>query len=309
MIKFLLPIFIIIYFIINSFIFIIPEGYCGIILRFGKPLEHKFKPLIYKSGLHIKIPFIDFIKKIDSRIQTTEDKLNNFITLDNKKIIIDYYIKWKIFNFNKYYVLTNGGNISQVEFFLKKYIYNILYKEIKKNKIKNIILNKNNNIINNFLSKKNIKYKYFNNFKKKSYIFKKYIFLKNIKSLGIKIIDFRLKKIYFSDKESKIFYKKMNYRFKSIYKKNIYKGKKEYEKIKNSTYKNIKKILNEVEKKSILIRSKADLKISKIYSYALKKNPELFLFLKIIKVYKKSFLKKRNLIILKSEKNFLNLLN
>lgn len=102
--NFLLSIIVCIMTIILFSLFTIQEGHRGIILRFGKVLRNIDKqPWIYNPGLHIKIPGIDTVKILDTRIQTMNNQADRFVTMEKKDLIIDSYIKWRISDLGRYY--------------------------------------------------------------------------------------------------------------------------------------------------------------------------------------------------------------
>lgn len=69
-----------------SCLFIIEEGHKGIILRFGKVLrDSNNNPLIYNPGLHIKVPLIEVVKILDTRIQTMNNQADRFVTMEKKR--------------------------------------------------------------------------------------------------------------------------------------------------------------------------------------------------------------------------------
>ncbi|MCV2508749.1 MAG: protease modulator HflC, partial [Candidatus Lightella neohaematopini] len=105
---------------IYSSLFFVQEGQNGIVLRFGKVVRaNNNNPLVYNPGIHWKIPFIEDVKVIDTRINTTENQADRFVTMEKKDLIIDSYIKWRVNNLSRYY-LSTGGNITQAEILIKR---------------------------------------------------------------------------------------------------------------------------------------------------------------------------------------------
>ncbi|MEL0621321.1 SPFH domain-containing protein, partial [Psychrobacter proteolyticus] len=76
-------------------------------------------PVEYAPGLHFKVPFIDTVKILDTRIQTLDDQPDRFVTSEKKDLIIDSYVKWEIDDLAVYYLAT-GGNKMQAEALLKR---------------------------------------------------------------------------------------------------------------------------------------------------------------------------------------------
>ncbi len=90
-------------------IFIVPQTDRGIVLRFGKVLrDSENKPIIYEPGLHFKVPFIETVKMLDARIQTLEIQADRYLTSENKDLMVDSYLKWRVTDFSRYYVATGA---------------------------------------------------------------------------------------------------------------------------------------------------------------------------------------------------------
>ena len=51
--------------------FVVSEGQNGIVMQFSKvKRDSEGEPVVYPPGLHFKVPFIDSIRIMDTRIQT-----------------------------------------------------------------------------------------------------------------------------------------------------------------------------------------------------------------------------------------------
>lgn len=70
----------------------VPEGYSGIITRFGK-----FYKLI-GPGLHYLLPELDQLSLIDKREKVVQLKQQNVVTIDNASLIVDAVLYYKIIN-------------------------------------------------------------------------------------------------------------------------------------------------------------------------------------------------------------------
>ncbi|MGP1931771.1 MAG: protease modulator HflC, partial [Arsenophonus sp. ET-DL12-MAG3] len=102
-------------------IFTVQQIERGIILRFGKVMrDNENKTIIYQPGFHFKIPFIEIVKMLDARIQTLDIQADRYLTRENKDLMVDSYLKWRITDFSRYYVATGGGNPHQAETLLKR---------------------------------------------------------------------------------------------------------------------------------------------------------------------------------------------
>ena len=108
--------------------------------------------LFFGPGLHFKVPMIDSVRIMDTRIQTLDDNADRFVTSEKKDLIIDSYVKWQIADLSTYYLAT-GGNMLQAEALLKRKINNGLRNEIGSHTIKDIVSGKRGEVMETALKR------------------------------------------------------------------------------------------------------------------------------------------------------------
>ncbi|WWP02276.1 MAG: protease modulator HflC [Candidatus Dasytiphilus stammeri] len=290
------------FFLYSSF-FTIQEGQRGILLRFSKiKVDDKKNPLLLYPGLHFKIPLIETVKYLDSRIQTIDNQAEKFITKENNYIIVDSYIKWRINNFRSYYLAT-GGSLKQAEKIIKNKIDYILQSQISSLNIRNIVTNfqeKLNNVIRQYL---NIDTNFIHGDKIKK------IDNKNISNfLGIEVIDVRIKKINFPLELLNTIYNQMQSDRKAVAKYHRIQGKQKAEKLLISTDYKVSFILAKAERQARIIRGDGDAIVTKMFATTFRKNPEFYLFIRSLQAYKNIFNQNKDLIILDSANPFFHYL-
>jgi membrane protease subunit HflC len=62
----------------------------------------------YGPGLHLKWPLVDQVVKFEQRVVTQNYQGETFLTSENKGLIVDFYVKWRIKDVGHYY-RTSGG--------------------------------------------------------------------------------------------------------------------------------------------------------------------------------------------------------
>ena len=195
-------------------LYVVTEGNKGIVTRFGKVVRDSEAHLnIVNPGLHFKMPFVDRVKSLDVRIQTISSSADRFVTSEKKDVIIDSYVKWQISDPATYYLTTAGGNKTQAEELLRRRINNSLRSQIGRLTIHEIVSGRNNH--NDDASVED------NDFdsvdvavasqSKRDEVMQNA--LKDIgasaKSLGIKIVDVRIKQINLPPEVSNSIYQRM----------------------------------------------------------------------------------------------------
>lgn len=88
---------------LNSF-FIVDQRQRAIILRFGQAVETEQELL----GFNLKLPIADEVKYFDGRVLTLDAPAERFYTIEKKPLIVDSFVKWRIFDTVEYYKNTSG---------------------------------------------------------------------------------------------------------------------------------------------------------------------------------------------------------
>ena len=76
-------------FVFMTSAFVVSEGQHGIVMQFSKvKRDSEGQPVVFAPGLHFKVPFIDSVRSMDTRIQTLDDQPDRFVTSEKKDLII-----------------------------------------------------------------------------------------------------------------------------------------------------------------------------------------------------------------------------
>ena len=89
--KKFLPILLLVFVFSPTFLFVVDETQQAIITELGE-----YKRTISKPGLSFKKPFIEKVTKFDNRILSTDAPPGEYLTLDKKRLVVDFIARWKI---------------------------------------------------------------------------------------------------------------------------------------------------------------------------------------------------------------------
>ena len=90
--------------IVSNTLFVVRETERAVMLQFGELVNSDIE-----SGLHVKIPWVNTVRKFDARIQTEDATPQRFLTLEQKALDVDSYAKWRIIDTGQFYVSTRGN--------------------------------------------------------------------------------------------------------------------------------------------------------------------------------------------------------
>ena len=77
--------------VLPQFVFIIDERDQAIITQFGAYVR-----TITTPGLHFKLPFVHTLQRFDKRVLATDAAPAEYLTLDKKRLVVDYVTRWRI---------------------------------------------------------------------------------------------------------------------------------------------------------------------------------------------------------------------
>ena len=266
--------------------FVVNEGQNSIVMQFSKvKRDAENKPVTFAPGLHFKVPFIDSVRTMDTRIQTLDDQPDRFVTSEKKDLIIDSYVKWQIDDLAAYYLAT-GGNKLQAEALLKRKINNGLRSEIGSLTITEIVSGKRGQVMETALKR-----------------------MARSSELGIKVIDVRIKKINLPAEVSNSVYKRMRAERQAVAKEHRSKGQEQSEVIRANIDRKVSIMLAQANKESAEVRGAGDAQSSKIYADSYTKDPEFFAFLRSMEAYQASFSEKSDVMVLSPDSDFFKYMN
>lgn len=267
----------------SSSIFVIDESQRGIVVQFGKVIREGDSdvPKVYEPGLHWKWPFIDDVRKLDSRIQTLDGQADRFVTSEKKDLIIDSYVKWRIEDFAKFYLATGGGSRAQAESLLKRKINNGLRSEIGSRTIKDIVSGERTEVMEDALRQ-----------------------MARSSELGIKVVDVRIKQINLPLEVSNSIYQRMRAERNSVAREHRSQGREQAEMIRANIDRRVTVMLAEAQRKSRQVKGEGDAAAARIYAETYKQNPELFSFLRSLDAYKNSFKSGKDYMVLSTDNEF-----
>lgn len=273
-------------FVFISSAFVVSEGQNGIVMQFSKvKRDAQDVPVVYPPGLHFKVPFIDSVRIMDTRIQTLDDQADRFVTSEKKDLIIDSYVKWQIEDLAVYYLAT-GGNKMQAEALLKRKINNGLRSEIGSHTIKEIVSGKRGEVMETALKR-----------------------MARSSELGIKVVDVRIKKINLPAEVSNSIYKRMRAERKAVAKEHRSQGQEQSEVIRANIDRKVSIMLAQANKESSEVRGVGDAQSSKIYADSYTQDAEFFAFLRSMQAYQKSFSDKDDVMVLSPDSDFFKYMN
>src|SRR5574343_2070740 len=119
--------------VLSMSVFTVAETERAIKFQLGEIVASDFKP-----GIHFKLPFINNVKKFDARILTMDSTPERFLTAENKNVIVDSFVKWRIADVKTFYTSVAGDAV-QANIRLDQIIKDAFRSEFSKREIKQLV--------------------------------------------------------------------------------------------------------------------------------------------------------------------------
>ena len=271
---------------LNSSVFIVQEKDQVVITQFGRPVGEA----IVDPGMHFKLPFIQDANYFEKRYMEWNGDPNQVPTKDKKFIFVDTYARWQITDPLQFFKrLTNErGAQSRIDDILDGDTRNF----IANNDIEEAVRTSNRipessdtRIIGDSLEKINVGRDSIQNMILESAN-------KQTADLGLKILDFRFKRInYVQEVQDQVYERMKSERFR-IADKFRSEGQGEASRINGEKERKLKNIQSIAFRDAEMIRGKADAGAASIYAKAYDKSNQsrsLYSFLKSMETFEKTF--------------------
>ncbi|MEG3765950.1 protease modulator HflC [Alteromonas sp. 14N.309.X.WAT.G.H12] len=275
--------------LLSGSLFVVSEGEKAIVIQFGKVQRDDATgdTRVFEPGLHFKLPFIDTVRRLDARIQTLDDAPDRFVTSEKKDLIVDSYVKWRINDFAKYYLATQGGNKLQAEALLKQKVNNGLRSEFGTRTISQIVSGERSALMNQAMEQAS----------------------ESSNELGIEIVDVRVKQINLPDEVSNAIFQRMRAERAAVAREHRSEGQEQAEVIRADIDAKVTVMVADAERNARQVRGEGDALAAQIYANTYSKNPEFYSFLRSMDAYRKSFNGNNDIMVLAPDSDFFKYLN
>ena len=273
--KIIIPAIVIIGVVLFQSLFIVQEINQAIVLQFGDP-----KKIISKAGLNFKLPFIQNVVFLDKRILNLDNAPQEVIAADQKRLIVDAIARFKIIDPLKFYISVGNERVarSRLSTIINSRIRGVLGTQelatlLSTDRAKQMAIIQND--VNT-----------------------------EAKTLGILIIDVRIKRADLPPANSDAIYKRMQTEREREAKEFRAQGAEIAQKIRSTADKDVTVLLAEANKKSEIMKGEGDGLRNKIFADAFGQDPQFFGFYRAMRAYETALIGGETSMILSPDSQF-----
>lgn len=260
----------------NSF-YIVSQTERAVLLRFGRIVEPDVQP-----GLHMKIPYVNSVRKFDARLMTLDSTTSRFLTLEKKALMVDAYAKWRVADAERFYTATSGMKQIADERLARR-LEAALRDQFGKRTLHEAVSGQRDELMGQVTNSLNRAVQ---------------------QELGIEVVDVRVKGIDLPREVNRSVFERMSSEREREAREHRAKGKELAEGIRADADRQRRVLLAEAFREAEELRGDGDARAASIYAAAYGRDKEFYSFYRSLQAYRESFSNKEDVMVLDPKSDF-----
>jgi membrane protease subunit HflC len=257
-------------------LFQVRETQVAIRTEFGKIVGAGYGP-----GLHAKWPLVNQIRRFEKRIITQRYEGETFLTSENKALIVDFYVKWRVKDASQFFRSANG-NVDFASSRLGDNVKDGIKGVVAKRTLQEIVVTERTAFAGDMFSRAS----------------------EAVKELGVELIDVRVQRIDLPDEVSGSVYQRMQESFRARGNQLRAEGSAAAERIRAGADRQRTELLAGAQRDAQRLRGEGDAAAARISSQAYGKSPEFYAFYRSLQAYRNSMAREGDVWVVTPEGEF-----
>jgi len=244
-----------------SSLFVVNETEYALKFQLGRIIKSDYTP-----GLHVKMPFVNNVRKYDNRLLTLDTNAEQMLTSEQKFVAVDSFVKWRIIDVERFYTSTQGNErvaLNRLDSIVKDRIRN----QIASRTLVQVISEQRVTTMLDIAREANVA----------------------SAELGIEVVDVRIKAIELPDDVRESVFRRMaadRQKEANLYR---FEGRESAERISAGADREVQVILAEAQRDGQTLRGEGDARSTEIYANAYGADPEFYAFYRSLQAYGNAF--------------------
>ena len=265
----------------SSTVYYVDQREKAIVFQFGEIVRSNDEP-----GIHFKAPLINNVKFFDARVQTMDSDPELYLTREKKNLVVDSFVKWRITNAADYYTRL-GGLVSNARNRLAQRVNDALRSEFGNRSVQQVISGDRVEIMDVVRQLTN----------------------EETASLGIEVLDVRLKRVDLDPDISERVYQRMEAERSRVAKDLRARGAEAAERIRADADRDRAIILAEARQAAQEVKGQGDAQATSIYADAFTRDREFYRMYRSLNAYRNTFATPDNLLVIEPDSEFFRYFN
>jgi membrane protease subunit HflC len=244
-----------------SSLFVVSETEYAIKFQLGRIVRADYEP-----GIHVKLPFVNNVRKFERRLLTLDTNPEQMLTSEQKFVAVDSFVKWRIVDVSRFYTSTQGNErvaLSRLDSIVKDRIRN----QIAARELVQVISEERVTIMQDIAFAAN----------------------EAASEFGIEVVDVRIKAIELPDDVRESVFRRMaadRQKEANLYR---FEGRESAERIRADADRQVQVLLAEAEREGQTTRGEGDALSTEIYASAYGQDSEFYSFYRSLQAYSNAF--------------------
>jgi membrane protease subunit HflC len=235
-----------------------------------------------EPGLYFLVPIFQNVRLYDTRIQTLDARdAERFLTSENKNVLVDSFVKWRIIDVRQYFVSVRGDPVA-AEARISQTVNDALRAEFAKRTVHDVVSGERETVMSTVADKVD----------------------KDVKGIGVEVVDVRLKRVDLVPEISSDVYRRMESERKRVANELRATGQAEGEKIKADADRQRQVTVAEAYRDAQRVKGEGDAQAARIYAEAFQRNPEFYSFYRSMEAYRQGLRTKGDVMVLDPSSDF-----
>jgi membrane protease subunit HflC len=263
--------------VLSMSLYTVDQRKAAIKFQLGEVVSMQTEP-----GLYFMVPLLQNVRLYDTRIQTYDSKdAERFLTSENKNVLVDSFVKWRVIDVRQYYVSVRGDSVA-AEARISQTVNDALRAEFAKRTVHDVVSGEREQIMETVADKVD----------------------KDVKGIGVEVVDVRLKRVDLVPEISSDVFRRMESERKRVANELRSTGTAEGEKIKADADRQKQVIVAEAYRDAQRIKGEGDAQAARIYAEAFGRNPEFYSFYRSLEAYRAALRNKSDVMVLEPSSDF-----
>jgi membrane protease subunit HflC len=262
--------------VVGMSVFVVDQRQYAIKLQLGEIVRSDYEP-----GLHFKWPFVQNVFKYPNRILTYDDSEERFLTGEQKNLIVDYFVTWRITDPARYYVSVRGDE-DAAKNRLSAIVKEGIKAAISQRDVQEVVSAERSELMDDMLVE----------VKSRS------------PELGIQVVDVRVKRIDLEDEVSESVYERMREERRRTAQELRAEGNEQAERTRADADRQRTVIIADARRDAEIIRGEGDAMAADIYAQAYSADPDFYAFYRSMSAYRQSIGGPQDVLVLQPDSEF-----
>ncbi|MDO5612109.1 MAG: protease modulator HflC [Paracoccus sp. (in: a-proteobacteria)] len=262
-------------------IFIVDEREKALVLRLGRVVNVQEEP-----GLGFKVPFLDDVVKYDSRILGLPTNPLEVTPLDDRRLVVDAFARWRITDVVRFRQAVGTGGIDAALTRLDP-IVNAAIREVLGSVPSTTVLSDDRTVLMNQIRDEA---------------------RRNSAGLGVEVIDVRLTRTDLPEQNLNATYARMRAEREREAADEIARGGEAAQRVRAAADRTVVELTSEARKRAEVVRGEADAERNAIYAAAFGRDPEFFAFTRSMTSYERAIRGNNSSIVMQPDSEFFSYL-